>query len=227
MSGNGPSIGNTLESLFVIAGAVDGGVAGAHDALRRVNEVAGAEHDDLIPYDFQVSDHLPHDQREKPEHILGSWGVAYDASQVVDRYFHPATYPDGWRYVSSGDMNGIWSNLLDDKDRLRGCRCLHLIDQSCFLRLHTRFSRRTKYFDGERVPYAQGEVWNTSDELVFETETVTHYLAPTDGSGEEYKAKRQREYDEKQAAEDQVIKQCEVWLDENHPGWRSCKSNWD
>lgn len=137
-----------------------------------------------------------------------------------DDLFQRAELPAGWSIKQTD--HSMWSNLLDDKDRKRA-RIFYkaaFYDRRATLHLDARFKiENYEHPDYEKIAMSTvkdgGEVVFTSDRIEMLTD-ADRYGYHDKETGVETPSKR-----------DVAQKQCEAWLAEHYPDWRSTSAYWD
>lgn len=151
---------------------------------------------DVLPVDASV-----HRKRA----TLEAWGVKFGDRVEGDELFVHVELPKGWKKARTD--HSMWSNLLDDKDRVRAAifyKAAHY-DRKASINLCTLY--RVEVAFAERPDERrQGIVKDAKNNVLFTTDWV----------------ERDEDY-LKDSARDPAT----VWLNENKPGWEDPTKYWD
>ena len=137
-----------------------------------------------------------------------------------DDLFQRAELPAGWSIKRTD--HSMWSNLCDDKGRKRASIFYKaaFYDRSARLRMDTRFSTDS-YGHDDYEKIAMSTV-KDGDKVVFTSDRI-EMLTKEDRYG--YRDKETGV--ETPSKRDVAQKQCEAWLAEHYPDWRSTSAYWD
>jgi hypothetical protein len=137
-----------------------------------------------------------------------------------DDLFQRAELPAGWSIKRTD--HSMWSHLLDDKGRKRASIFYKaaFYDRRATLSLDTRFKIESyEHPDYEKIAMSTVK---DGDKVVFTSDRIElrddkdRYGYRDKETGEETPSKR-----------DAAQKQCEAWLGEHYPDWRSTSAYWD
>ena len=124
-------------------------------------------------------------------------GIVFGDVCDGDIMFQEVTLPDGWKKVRTD--HSMWSDLIDDKGRRRAGIFYKgsFYDRKAHMNLNRRIS----------------------------VDCYEHKFKAiaTDGEKDLFEVEHGGEYDGREEAR----KQCEQWLNENHPDWKDVTAYWD
>ncbi len=157
---------------------------------------------------FVNSETLPTEMHTVDKEVLDKAGVKFGEKVEGDEMFQYVELPAGWKKVSTD--HSMWSNLVDDKGRVRAA----IFYKAAFYDRSAHLSTSRRYgfqFDYDREEKEHVGVANITDggKVIHTTEPIT--------VGE------RKRYD----VGDEAGKLARQWLDANFPNWQDASAYWD
>lgn len=164
---------------------------------------------------------LPTDIAKESKEALEAAGVKFGYSVAGDPMFQHAELPAGW--AIKGTDHSMYTKLVDEKGRERASIFYKaaFYDRSARLTASRRYSIQSHYNDDHKT-VAVARVLDGDGSVVFESDRI----AITDENKYDKRNKSTWEV-EIPGARTIANQQCESWLAENKPDWRSLTAYWD